>query len=52
MHEKAVHTQIDNQPSCELNPLAAGFQTSCKKGDTAYCRDDMNRIPIVNQIHN
>jgi hypothetical protein len=42
----------DSHPSFELNPLAAGDQTSFEKGDSAYCLDDMNRFPILNQIHN
>jgi hypothetical protein len=45
--KRAVHTQADSPPSLELNPLAAGFQTSFEKGDTAYCLDDMNRFPIL-----
>jgi hypothetical protein len=34
--KKAVHTQTDNPPSVKLNPLAAGYQTSFKKGEIAY----------------
>jgi len=41
----------DSTFSLELNPLAAGYQTSFEKGDTAYCPNDMNRIPILNQNH-
>ena len=32
-------------PSRELNPLAAGTQTSSEKGDDAYDPNDMNRHP-------
>ena len=49
--KRAVHTQTDSPPSLELNPLAAGFQTPTEKGDIAYCPKDMNRPPILNQIH-
>ena len=40
----------DSRFSLELNPLAAGFQTSYKKGDTAYCPNDMNRLPNSKSI--
>jgi hypothetical protein len=49
--EKAAHTQTDSLPPSELNPLAAGIQTSFTKGEPAYCLDDMNRIPILKHIH-
>jgi hypothetical protein len=34
-------------PSRELNPLAAGTQTSSEKGENAYDPNDMNRPPIL-----
>jgi len=37
----------DNTPSRELNPLAAGTQTSTEIGDDAYDPNDMNRSPIL-----
>jgi hypothetical protein len=43
---------LDRQlPLIYADPLAAGDQTLIEKGDTAYCRDDINRPPILNEIH-